>query len=97
MVGAGNNTRRNVRKHTHEANSSPANLEQSMEILHTHGAEQDNKTQVEQTWTRQNNQTWKGSNKGRKCGTGGGNKSSKWSRKQQAKRINKNLKHIKGC
>lgn len=43
-----------------------------MDLLYTHGAGQDNKTQVEQTWTRQNNRTWKGRNKGRKCGTGGG-------------------------
>lgn len=43
-----------------------------MDLLYTHGAGQDNKTQVEQTWTRQNNRIWKGRNKGRKCGTGGG-------------------------
>lgn len=43
-----------------------------MDLLYTHGAGQDNKTQVEQPWTGQNNQIWKGRNKGRKCGTGGG-------------------------
>lgn len=36
------------------------NLEHSVDLLYTHGAGQDNKTQVEQRWTGQNNQDLEG-------------------------------------
>lgn len=95
MVRTGNNTRRNARKHTHTKQITVQQTKSRGWIYCTH-TERD-KT-IRHRW---NKRGWEKTIRPGREGTKGGsveqeegNKSSKWCRKQQAKRINKNLKHI---